>query len=490
MLLPLALGLHLIAPKHPNVVFFLVDDLGWQDTSLNFGVPAKMVGQHFRTPNVEKLAKRGVQVNQAYSACPVCTPSRVALLTGQNPARNHITSWVHSGQDTEEPYPGLISPQWATKGFQPGQGVTLPTLFHNEGYRTVQIGKAHFGAEKTLGANPTHLGFDRTIAGSAAGNPNSYYGLDNFAAKKKNPTDPPVHNDVPDLDAYHGKDIFLEEALAQEGAKEIAATAKSGKPLFLWFSTYAVHTPLMPNKRLVGHYKGLDPKELAYATMVETYDNALGTLVDALKAAGQLDNTIIIFTSDNGGLSVVARGGYPNLHNLPLRSGKGSAYEGGTRVPLVFAGVGIPQGKVLEKTWITGTDMFATIANLAGVKAVAPDGHSFAEVIEGAKDAPRNEPNIWHFPHNRGGGGPGLEPFSAIRMGDFKAIFFYGPRRWELYNLKRDIGETADLATENPTKLKELAGRLLADLERMGAQFPVDERSGQVVKPRLSGLSR
>lgn len=484
MLLTLAIAALLAAPR-PNVILFVVDDLGWQDTSLTFGLPEKMIGRHFRTPNVARLAARGVQLTQAYSSCPVCTPSRVALLTGVNPARNHITNWVHSGQDTDGAYPGTTSPDWNKRGLQPGDARTLPEAFREAGYRTVQIGKAHFGAAGSLGANPTNLGFDLSIAGSAAGNPNSYYGLDNFASKKKDPKDPPAHNDVPGLEAYHGKDVYLEEALAMEGSRVIAQAAKDRKPLFLWYAPYAVHTPLMANKRLLGPYKSLDAREQAYATMVESVDRALGTLEGELKKVGMLENTVIIFTSDNGGLSQVARGGLPNLHNLPLRSGKGSAYEGGTRIPLVVAGPGIPKGKILRETWITSADLFSTMAELAGITVDPKDGTSFAQAIKSGQESPRKDPVIWHYPHHRGWGGPGLEPFTSLREGDLKVIFFYGSRRWELYNLKNDLGETRDLSLTQPEHLRQMAALMAEQLKEMGAQFPVDTKSGEPIRPML-----
>lgn len=474
-----------LAPQKPNVVLFLVDDLGWQDTSLKLGLPDKVVGRHFRTPNLERLALRGVQFTQAYASCPVCTPTRVALLTGVNPGRNHITNWVHSGQDTDGPHPDLVLPDWNKSGFQPGDAKTLPEAFREAGYRTVQIGKAHFGAAGTAGADPKNLGFDISIAGSAAGHPSSYYGLDNFAAKKNSPSDRPAHNDVPDLHAYHGKDVFLEEALASEGAKVIRQAAKDRKPLFLWYSPYAVHTPLMANKRLLKPYLGLDQREQAYATLVESVDNALGELERALRQSGQFENTVVIFTSDNGGLSQSSRGGPPNLHNLPLRSGKGSAYEGGTRVPLVVAGPGIARGVTLSETLATSTDLFSTIAELAGLKLAPQDGRSVAPSVKNGKEAPERDPILWHYPHHRGWGGPGLEPFTSLRRGDFKAIFFYAKRNWELYNLKNDIGETRDLSMTQPAKLKEMAQLMLSELSRMGAQLPVDAKSGAAIEPRI-----
>jgi len=405
-------------------------------------------------------------------------------LTGVNPARNHITSWVHSGQDTDGPHPELKLPDWNKRGLQPGDIKTLAEAFRDSGYRTVQIGKAHFGAAGTPGAKPTNLGFDFSVGGSAAGHPSSYYGEQNFAAKRESGA-APAHNDVPDLEAYHGQNIFLEEALAKEGSKVIEGAAQDGKPLFLWYSPYAVHTPLQANRKLLGPYRGLDPREQAYATLIESVDNALGTLETSLKRAGQWENTIILFTSDNGGLSQTARGGPPNLHNLPLRSGKGSAYEGGTRVPLVVAGPRIVKAKTLSETWINSADLFATLADLAAVPVSSRDGKSFATNFRTAQESRRPDALIWHYPHHRGWGGPGLEPFTSIRQGDFKAIFFYAPRKWELYNLKNDLGETRELSRSQPERLRELADLMLRELRRMDAQLPADAKTGVEIEPRV-----
>lgn len=488
MLSALILGAMLAPAPKPNVVIFLVDDLGWQDTSLSFGVGEKVVGRHFRTPNVAALAKRGVQVNQAYSSCTVCTPTRASLLTGTNPARNHITSWVHSGGDTDSGYPGMKMTDWEKGGLRPGYSKTMAEVFRTAGYETVQVGKAHFGAAGFAGANPTNLGFNRTIGGSAAGHPSSHYGVDNFAAKNRKPDAPPAHNDVPDLEAYHGKDIYLDEALALEAAKVIDQADKESKPLFLWFAPYSVHTPIQANNRYLTHYEGMDVREAAYATMVETYDAALGTLVKAFQEAGELENTLFVFTSDNGGLSQSARGGYPNLHNLPLRSGKGSSYEGGTRVPLVVAGPGVKNGATLAATWLNSADLFANVTELAGVPMAAPDSVSFATAFRNGQDQKRGRPLVWHYPHHRGWAGPGLEPHSSIRSGDFKAIFYYGTRQWELYNLSADLGETRDLSNTRKDKLKEMADLLLAELKSMGALFPADEKSGELILPLLAEI--
>ncbi len=471
------LALSLISLSRPNVVLILVDDLGWQDTSLSFGVSNRLVGSHFRTPNLRKLSARGIQVNQAYSSSTVCTPTRSALLTGIHPARSKITNWVRDGGDTDGGHPTLDSPKWNSNGLQPGDARTLADIFKASGYTTIQIGKAHFGAEKTLGADPTKLGFDLSIGGSSAGQPSSYYGLDNFAVKGTKPSEPGNFRDVPGLDQYHGKDIYLETALALEARKVIESNGKAAKPIFLWYSPFAVHTPIQANRALIKKYENLDPVEAAYATMVESVDNAIGTIETAFRKIGQWENTIVVFTSDNGGLTQVARGGYPNLNNMPLRSGKGSAYEGGIRVPFVIAGPGIVKGKVFKNLSLTSVDLFATLPALAGIPANKVDGVSVADSFRSGVDQERSEPLIWHYPHHRGFNGPGYEPHSSIRQGKFKAIYFYGTKSWELYNLEVDLGETRDIRLLQKPVLSELAQSMIKGLIEMKAQYPIDRAS-------------
>lgn len=478
----------LLSPIQPNIVLVLVDDMGWQDTSLKLGVDRKHVGQHLSTPNLEALAKKGLTVNQAYSSCTVCTPSRTALLTGMSPAKTGITNWVSNGGDSDPNHPSTLSLKWTSKGLQPGMFRTLPERLHENGYLTAIIGKAHYGAIGTPGADPKNLGFDISIAAGGLGHPNSYYGTENFASRKPNPGIPPAPNDVPGLEKYHGKDIFLEEALALEADGVIKQSASEKKPLFLLFAPYSVHTPISPNKRLLAKYlsKGLDAKEAAYATMVETVDNALGSLVRSLESQKLLANTIVIFTSDNGGLSASSRGGPKNLHNLPLRSGKGSAYEGGVRVPFVIAGPGVPAGKTLGKTSLVSADLCPTILDFAKVPYSGLEGQSLATSFESGTESP-NRTLFWHYPHYRGLNGPGLEPYSAVREGDFKLIFFYLDQRWEMYNLEADPGETMNLIPimneARREKYDALSAKLLAWLGQSGANFPVSRADGRPISP-------
>lgn len=476
-------------PVRPNVVIVLVDDLGWQDTSLSFGVTPKIVGSHFRTPNLERLSKRGVTVNNAYSSGPVCTPTRVSLLTGYSPAKTRVTNWVSDGGDTDPNHSSIASVAWNGRGLQPGEYKTLPELFRQAGYLTAHIGKAHFGSRGTPGADPHRLGFDINVAGGSLGHPNSYYGSDSFASKK-NSAPGTAPNDVPGLESYHGKDIYLEEALSKEAEKVIQRAKSEQKPLFLLFAPYAVHTPIMPNKKLLAKYErsGLDSVEVAYGTMVESVDMALGAIVNSLEKKGMLQDTYVVFTSDNGGLSQSARGGPKNLHNLPLRSGKGSAYEGGFRVPFVLAGPDVPAAVSMSKTVLVTADLYPTLLDLAKVPYAPVEGRSLASNFRSATDIATG-PRYWHYPHFRGLSGPGLEPFSAIRDGDFKLIYFYLDQRWEMYNLSADAGETVDLIKimnpERHRKFEELGGKLLKWLEECKASYPISKATGDPVIPTL-----
>ncbi|MDF1838503.1 MAG: sulfatase-like hydrolase/transferase, partial [Planctomycetota bacterium] len=324
--------------ESPNIVLFLVDDLGWQDLSVPLHSEATPFNRRYRTPNLERLAREGVRFTNAYASAPVCTPTRTAIMTGQDPARTHITYWtLRKDKDTSAAHPSLGPPAWRVNGMDADQ-ITLPRQLAAVGYHTIHVGKAHFGAHGTGAEDPVALGFHENVAGHASGAPASFYGTHNFsrAGRQGKPNAPASVWDVPGLGQYHGQEIYLTEALAAEAVSAVRAAHATGKPFFLNFCPYAVHTPIMANKRLLEPYANLNPREAAYATMVETYDNALGSLLDELDHLGITDETLIVFASDNGGLSAHGRGGEPHVHNAPLRSGKGSGYEGGVRVPTLI----------------------------------------------------------------------------------------------------------------------------------------------------------
>ena len=340
--------------KKPNIILFLVDDMGWQDTSVAFWKRKTRFNEHFRTPNMERLAKQGIRFSNAYSHA-VCSPTRTSIMTGQNPVRHHVTNWTlradgdkdHSGKWGRMGAPN----DWRLEGLQP-KDVTLSSLLRNAGYFTIHCGKAHWGAMDTEGSNPRNLGFDVNIAGHAAGGPGSYQGMDDFGNKKETPWG------VPGLEKYHGQDINLTEALTIEARDAISKAVSTGKPFYLYMAHYAVHAPIQPHKRFVENYENrnyddteidIPAPEERYASMVEGMDASLGALLDHVKKLGVAEDTLIIFTSDNGGLSAHARGTTPygtgkDTHCYPLKAGKGSAYEGGTRVPFIAAWAN-PTGK-------------------------------------------------------------------------------------------------------------------------------------------------
>jgi len=466
--------------RRPNIVLFVVDDLGWQDIRVPLAEQPTAFNARYRTPNVERLAREGLVFTQAYSAAPVCTPTRAAIHTGIAPARSHITYWtLRKDTDMSANWPGLVPPAWDLNGVQP-QDTTLAALLSAAGYRTIHVGKWHLGAVGTPGSDPRALGFDVNIAGHGAGAPASFYGTQNFAAPARK--DDPVWN-VPGLERWHGQDIYLDEALAIEAVEQVDAALVSGQPFFLNFAPYAVHAPIQPNPRHVGNYAHLDAREAAYASMVETMDAALGAVLDELDRRGIADETLVVFTSDNGGLSAHARGGEPHTHNAPLRSGKGSAYEGGTRVPLVVRGPGVVrEGRSAAQ--VVSTDLFPTLLAAAQVElphdGVTRDGLDLAPHLRG--EAPELERVlVWHQPHFWGARGPGIWPYSAVRVGDWKLIYRHHDRGVELYDLAHDLGESVDFATSDRRRVEELSGILGEALRSMGAQMSLDAATGEPI---------
>ena len=281
--------------------------------------------------------------------------------------------------------------------------------------------------------------------------------------------------DVPGLEKYHDQDIFLSEALAIEACNEIERAVETGKPFFLHFAPYAVHAPIMPNPKYIDKYGNMEKREAAYATMIESADAALGLVLDKLDALGIADNTIVIFTSDNGGLSAHARGGKPHTHNTPLRSGKGSAYEGGIRVPLIVQELD-KKASVNDLNVITH-DLFPTIINYAG--ANIPEDH----IVDGVDLDEIDVTRVigWHQPHQWGASGPGIEPFTAIRQGDWKLIFFHAGERYEMYNLANDISETNNVIAHYPQVFSEMRNTLLNWAINREAQPSIVTESGEPV---------
>ncbi len=481
-----------LAETPPNIVLFMVDDMGWQDTSVPFWTERTLFNDRYHTPNMERLAKEGMKFTQAY-ATPVCSPTRVSLMTGMNAARHRVTNWtLHKDkiQPMEIDHATLQFPKWNVNGMSPVAGdpkavhaMPLPQALHDVGYFTIHSGKAHLGAIGTPGENPLNLGFDINIAGHAAGAPASYLGTDNFGNGKEGKE----IWAVPGLKKYHGKNIFLTEAITREALIAIDSAVTTKQPFFLYLSHYAVHTPIMGDDRYLQKYleKGLDSIEAKYATMVEGMDKSLGDVMNYLEKKNLSENTIILFMSDNGGLSVHARGGDANTHNKPLASGKGSMYEGGIREPMLVKWSGKIEPESVSDYQLIIEDFYPTILELAGIDSLKTvqkiDGQSFVSVLKGEKEYAGVRPLFWHYPNEWGVEGPGIGAASTVRKGDFKLIYFHADRRIELYNLKDDIGEVNNLFDKNPEKVKELAEILTEHLKAVDAQMPIDKETGEQV---------
>lgn len=470
--------------KKPSIVMFLVDDMGWQDTSVPFHSEETSFNLRYRTPNMERLAAKGMKFTQSY-ACSVCSPTRVSLMTGLNAARHRVTNWTLRRNATNDArHPTLEFPQWNVNGLSPVEGIersihakALPAFLKEVGYRTIHAGKAHFGAVGTPGEDPGAIGFDVNIGGHAAGGPGSFLGQQNFSAVWRKGD---KIWDVPGLEKYHGKDIFLTEALTTEALNEVDRAVSEDRPFFLYMSHYAVHVPFAEDRRFYEPYRqaGLDHTEAMYAAMVEGMDQSLGDILDRIESLGVADNTIILFMSDNGGLSAHGRGGKANTHNKPLSSGKGSAHEGGVRVPMIGYWPGVTEPNTLCSQSVIIEDFFPTILEMAGVvnpKQIGGviDGRSFVPLLRGELEAARDRrPLFWHFPNNWGPRGPGIGASSSIRLGDWKLIQYYEDGRTELFNLVDDLGERHDLSDSHSTIRNQLATRLSEYLESVQAQYP------------------
>lgn len=464
------------ADQRPNIVFFLVDDMGWQDTSLPFHTEATALNGKYRTPNMETLAEQGTKFTQAY-ACAICSPTRVSWMTGQNAARHRVTCWtLRKDVSPSRNHPKLSEPQWNLNGLSPVPGIdktvqatTAPMLLQEAGYHTIHVGKAHFGAVGTPGEDPKNVGFDVNIAGHAAGGPGSYWGKKNFSAKWRNGS--PIW-DVPGLEKYHGKDIFLTEALTLEANQEIDKAVAADKPFFLYMSHYAVHAPWEKDDRFYESYKdaGLPGLGQTLASMLEGMDKSLGDIRANLKRHGIEDNTIIVFMSDNGAPKNVPR-------NLPLRGHKITPYEGGTRVPMIVQWPGVTKPGTTSDGYLIIEDLFPTFLEMAGVNdRPETDGVSIVPQLKDPKLAHHDRPIYWHYPNNYD-----QPAYSSIRQGDWKLIYHHGSQTSELFNLKDDLSEKNNLAKTHPEKAEQLASELGQYLRSVDAQMPIVKATGNPV---------
>jgi arylsulfatase A-like enzyme len=433
----------------PNIIFILIDDLGWADGDC-FG------SQFYRTPQLSRLAAGGMRFTQAYAACAVCSPTRAALMTGKAPARLHITDWI-AGEGAPKDSRFRV-PDW--QQHLPLEETTIAEALKPLGYRTAAIGKWHLGEK---GFFPQDQGFDVNVAGRDIGHPASYwwpYGATNA-----------THRVTPLADTGGKSGEYLTDRLTDEALRFVEANQTNR--FFLYLAHYAVHSPLMGKEEVAETYRqrgGANGQSNAvYAAMMQSVDDSVGRVLDKVQALGLADRTLVIFTSDNGG--AVHFGKPAATSNAPLRNGKGTAYEGGLRVPLL---VKIPwmtrPGSVCDVPVITH-DWFPTLLDLANTPPRSSlDGVSLVPLLQGADRLPERD-LCWHYPHYWNGGK--VSPYSVIRSGDWKLIRFYETDREELYNLRADLSETKDLAAQETEKRLELAGRLDRWLTSVGAQMPV-----------------
>jgi arylsulfatase A len=421
-------------PTPLNIVLILVDDLGWTDLSC-------MGSKFYETPHIDRLAAGGMKFTQAYSACTVCSPSRAAVLTGRYPARLHLTDWI-SGH--VRPRAKLKVPEW-TQHLEHGE-TTLAEALGARGYISASIGKWHLGGEAF---HPETQGFKLNVGGYFRGQPPSY-----FAPYK-----------IPTL--QEGPDG---EFLTDREAAEAVAFIKSNRdrPFFLYLPHYAVHTPIQAKKDAIARYQakaipGTGQSNATYASLIESVDESVGRITQTLEDLGLTERTLVIFTSDNGGL-------LPITSNAPLRAGKGSAYEGGVRVPLIVRWPGVTEAGSVNASPVMSIDFFPTLMEAVGStdSAGQVDGESLVPLLS-SKGSLKRTNLFWHYPHYHPGG---ATPYGAVRQGDTKLIEHYEDGHLEMFDLANDPGEKLNIANQFPAKRNALAALLGNWREQLNAQMP------------------
>jgi arylsulfatase A-like enzyme len=446
--------------KQPNVVFFLVDDLGWMDIAANGS-------SFYETPNIDRLATEGVRFTQAYAASPVCSPTRASILTGRNPARINLTQWIGG--------PG--NPDYERN--LPLDEVVFPELLQKAGYRNCFLGKWHLNnrqGEKTHW--PDKHGFDVNVAGHFRGGlyiKNKYF----------SPWDIPNLENGPDGE-------YMTDRLAAEAVNFIDAQADN--PFLLYFSFYNVHAPFSAPQPGVEKFErkktklGLTDEQrfqqettggkkftvrmqqdhATYAAMVESMDRAVGTVLDKVKSSGLEKNTVVVFFSDNGGLSTSE--GTPTA-NTPLRTGKGWLYEGGIRVPAIIKWPSVATAGTVSDAVITSMDFYPTILDMAGLPLqpkLHADGKSLVPLLKQETDQV-HDTVYFHYPHRSNQKG---SPGSAIREGKYKLIVTFNDNCVELYDLEADVGEQKNQSDKLPEVRDRLFQRLKAWWRDVDARFP------------------
>ncbi|MHC4584719.1 MAG: sulfatase [Planctomycetota bacterium] len=443
--------------RRPNIVFILVDDLGWSDVGC-YG------SDLHETPNIDRLARQGMRFTDAYAAAPVCSPTRASIMTGKYPARLHMTIWYESSVNPPKNR-RLIPP--VTQGNMPHEQVTIAEVLKKAGYFTAHVGKWHLGNASHY---PETQGFDVNIGGTFWGAPTTFFypygGPSRWGGEFRY---------VPHLE-FGSEGEYLTDRLTDEALRVIDKS--KDKPFFLNLCYHTVHTPIEGKPDLVEYYKkkvkpSMHHQNYEYAAMVHSLDENIGRILAKINELGINDNTVVIFFSDNGG--------YINRYetkavtdNYPLRSGKGSLYEGGTRVPLIVRWPGVTKAGSLCGYPVISTDFYPTILDMTGLSGIPKhnadmDGLSLVPLLKNPTVGLKRKALYWHYPHYY----PTTSPVSSILQGDWKLIEYFEDKRIELYNLKKDIGETNNLAEKMPNKTEELRKRLHSWRKAVDAQMPV-----------------
>ncbi|WP_189361551.1 sulfatase [Algibacter mikhailovii] len=455
------LGLFFVScqsPKQskPNVVLILVDDMGWTDLG-SFG------SDLYQSPNIDALASEGLMFTNSYSSCTVCSPTRASIVTGKYPARLHVTDWI---EGHKYPWEKLSVPDWTM--YLEDEEYTIAEAFKDAGYTTAHFGKWHLGEKEENW--PENHGFDLNFGGWKKGAPNRNkdIGSNGYFSPYGNPR----LEDGP-------KDEYLTERLSNEVVNYI--DKNNEKPFFINFWLYNVHTPLQAKQEKIEKYKSLIDstarhQNATYAAMVEHTDDAVGKIIAKLKEKGLYDNTIILFSSDNGGL--IGKSKRTVTNNAPLKTGKGDIYEGGVRIPTILYAPQYKLGGKEVDVPIISMDYYPTLMDLAGIttnktKAQTVDGKSLMPIIE-TNSSINREAMYWHYPHYHQEGGV---PYSSIRFKDFKLIQNFQNNTYELYDLKKDIGETNNVLESHADEFKIMKNKLEAWRTSVDAQYASENQN-------------
>ena len=461
--------------QQPNILFILIDDLGWRDLSC-YG------STFYETPNIDRLCGQGLKFTNAYAACPVCSPTRASILTGKYPATVGVTNYIDWKGGNHPAKGKLVDVSYFRE--LPLTERSLARTLQQNGYATWHVGKWHLGDKPCY---PQHHGFDINIGGCAQGTPGrgGHFSPWEIEALK-------------DVDVPDG--TYLSDYLTDRAIELLESQKDDDKPFFLNMWYYAVHAPVQAKPEKIAKYEkkakklGLDKvdpfvtggfysadhikhkrikrrivqSDPAFAAMVESLDENVGRLLEALEASGKAEETLVVFTSDNGGLSSA---NVSPTCNAPLAEGKGWMYDGGVREPLFVRWPGVVQEGTTTEALVSSPDFYPTLLDAAGLPHQPEqhcDGESFFDLLAGRAWS-RNEPLFWHYPHYSNAG---CTPGASIRDGDWKLVEFFEDSRIELYNLAEDIGEENDLAVSRPEKASELRDKLHAWQQKVLAKLP------------------